>query len=229
MADLSLRLRTIATLVPFGARVCDIGTDHAHLPIYLKQNGFVSTVIATDLNKKPLENAKNNILLSGAEDISLRLCDGLSGVTADEVDTIIIAGMGGEVITDILKNCAWIKDSSKTLILQPTTSGEFLREFLCKNGFKILSETPLSENKKLYSVMTVQFKNCNLSFPPSYYYIGEIPHTNDGVLYVKKQQKRILGCMNALGNIEEKQEEFLFYKEVFDGIQKFLTENQNGT
>ena len=229
MISLSLRLKTIATLVPFGARVCDVGTDHAYLPIYLKQSGIASSVLATDLNQNPLENAQKNILLSGADGISLRLCDGLSGVKENEADTIIIAGMGGEVITEILKNCVWIKNERVTLILQPTTSAEFLREFLCKNGFAILSETPVCENGKLYSVMNVRFKNAPFSHNPAYYYIGEIPHTKDGILYLKKQQKRVFGCMKALENIKEKQNEYLLYKTVFDSIESFLTENADGT
>ena len=98
MTHLSLRLETIASLVPLGARVCDVGTDHGLLPIYLKQKGIAKSVIATDLNEKPLENARKNISSSGITDISLRLCDGLSGVSQNEADTVIIAGMGEKLL-----------------------------------------------------------------------------------------------------------------------------------
>ncbi len=229
MANLSLRLKTIATLVPDGARVCDVGTDHAYLPIHLKQSGIASCVLATDLNEKPLENARKNIALSGIDGISLRLCDGLSGVQEGEADTVIVAGMGGEVITDILKGCEWIKNDKITLILQPTTSPEILRRFLIQNGFEIECEIPVFENGKLYSVMSVKFKNAFISYPESYYYIGEIPLNTEGVLYIKKQQKRLLECMNALKNIENKREEYKRFKSLCEQIEALLTENTDGT
>lgn len=228
MNTLSLRLKTIASLVPKGARVCDIGTDHAYLPIFLKKSGIACSVIATDLNEKPLKNAQSNIHNSGVSDISLRLCDGLAGVKSHEVDTIIIAGMGGEVIVGILNACEWAKATDKTYILQPTTSAEILREFLCKNGFEIKSETPVFENGKLYSVMTVKFTGVVATQPEAFYFIGKIPLTETGVLYLKKQQKRALNCITALENIPQKQTDYLKNKLVYDEITKILTENKNG-
>lgn len=225
MTHLSLRLETIASLVPLGARVCDVGTDHALLPIYLRKKGIAKSVIATDLNQKPLENARKNILSSGITDISLRLCDGLSGVAQNEADTVIIAGMGGEVIVHILKNCEWIKSESIHLILQPTTSAEVLREFLTESGFEIVNETPVAENKKLYSVMTAKFTNAENTYPQHFYFTGKIPLTAEGILYIKKQQKRLLECMNALENIEDKRKEFEKYKSLCEQIENLLTEN----
>ena len=228
MNDLSQRLKTIASLVPHGTRVCDIGTDHAYLAIFLKQSGIASSVIATDLNQKPLENAQKNICQSGESDISLRLCDGLSGVGCDEVDTVIIAGMGGEVITAILKGCDWAKSQDKTYILQPTTSPEYLREFLCKNGFSIMSETPLYENQKLYSVMVASFTGEIKDYPQHFYYSGKIPLNDAGILYLEKQQKRVYSCMTALQNIESKKADYLKNKSVYEAITQILRENSNG-
>ena len=225
MSELSLRLKTIASLVPNGARVCDVGTDHALLAIHLKTNGVAKSVIATDLNKKPLENARRNIEQSGVEGISLRLCNGLAGVEQSEIDTIIIAGMGGEVITGILSNCDWTETEEKTYIFQPTTSAEVLREYLCKNGFEIISEIPISENGKLYSVMLVKFTGYIYDYPEHFYYIGKIPATDEGILYLKKQQKRVCSCMQALENIETRQTDYLKNKSVYDAITKILTEN----
>lgn len=225
MSTLSLRLKTIASLVPSGARVCDVGTDHARLPIYLKQNNIAKTIIATELNEKPLKNAQTNIIESGVSGISLRLCDGLSAVTADEADTVIIAGIGGEVISGILKNCDWIKHKGISLILQPTTSPEVLRRFLIQNGFKIVIETPVFENKKIYSVITAKYTGNKIVCPDSYYYIGEIPKTDDGMVYIKKQHDRIYECMTALKNIESRKDEYEFYSRVFGQIENLLTEN----
>ena len=186
MTNLSLRLKTIASLVPSGARVCDVGTDHARLPIYLKSNNIAKSVIATDLNEKPLENARKNILKSGVEGISLRLGNGLSSVEKSEVDTVIIAGMGGEVITGTLSGCEWAKSKDITFILQPTTSAEILREYLLNSGFEIISETPVFDNNKLYSILLVRFENKPSAKKPWFYYVGKITPSGDGVLYIDK-------------------------------------------
>lgn len=229
MQGLSKRLKTIASLVPNGARVCDIGTDHGYLSIYLKQNNIAKTVIASDLNRKPLLTAKKNIDKAGVIGIELRFGNGLSIVKENEVDTVIIAGMGGEVISGIIDDCKWIKNSKYTLILQPTTSAEFLRRFLTQNGFETVSEIPLSENGKIYSIMQVNFTNNTKNYPEHYYYIGNIsPKSDEGLLYIQKQQKILSSCINSLENIPSKQEEFKKYKTAYLGITKILTENQNG-
>lgn len=225
MKPLSQRLLTIATLVPKGARVCDIGCDHGYLAIYLRLQGIAKTVIAADLNELPLSRAENNIKKLGADNIDLRLCNGLSGILKDEVDTVIIAGMGGNVISSIIESCEWAKSNDLTFILQPTTSAEALREFLCTNGFIISSETVVFENNKLYSVMLVKFTGEIKSHPNGFYYIGKVtPHTDDGVKYIKKQQKRLLEAAKALESIPEKQVEYLQFKSANDYITKILTE-----
>lgn len=225
MQALSLRLKTIASLVPNGARVCDVGTDHARLPIYLKQSGIANTVIATDLNEKPLKNAEGNIRESGVTGISLRLCDGLSGVQKSEVDTVIVAGIGGEVISGILNNCLWLKADGIILILQPTTSPEMLRKFLVNNGFDIINETPVYENGKIYSIIKARFSG-NCSYPPeSFYYIGKIPKTDAGITYIQKQQKRIFDYIKAFEKLSDKQDEYNFFKAIYDDINHYLTEN----
>ncbi|MBQ4119153.1 MAG: SAM-dependent methyltransferase [Clostridia bacterium] len=225
MSELSLRLKTIASLVPIGARVCDVGTDHARLPIYLKQNNIANSVIATDLNEKPLKFAKENIEKSGVSGISLRLCDGLSAVENGEADTVIVAGIGGEVISEILENCCWIKSNSVTLILQPTTSPEVLRKTLIQSGFDILTEIPLFENGKIYSIMTARFCGNTLNYPEHFYYIGKVPKNENGIIYIKKQQKRIFDCISAYKNIPAKQKEYELLRKIYLEIEKILTEN----
>lgn len=225
MKPLSQRLSTIATLVPFGARVCDIGCDHGYLAIYLRLNNIATSVIAADLNELPLKRAEANIKKLKADNIDLRLCDGLSGINKAEVDTVIIAGMGGNVIAGIIERCDWSKSEDLTFILQPTTSAEALREFLCKNGFGILSETVVFENGKLYSVMTVKFINKFVNPHNGFYYIGKVsPNTEDGIKYIKKQEKRLLNAATALESIPEKQQEYAEFKSAYDYITKILTE-----
>lgn len=227
MQSLSLRLSAIASLVPAGARVCDIGTDHGYLPIYLKQTGKTNNIIAADINSRPLENARKNINLANVTGIDLRLSDGLKEIKNGETDTVIIAGMGGEVISGIIDSGKHIcQNDNVTLILQPTTSPDFLRRFLIKNGYDIVSEMPIEENSKLYSIMLVKFTGCVSNKTEVYYYTGKIP-TDDpiGIRYIKKQQNRFLKCAEQLKNVERKHEEYLYYIDLIESVNKILGEN----
>ena len=227
MQSLSLRLSTIASLVPFGARVCDIGTDHGFLSIYLKQSDKTRNIIAADINLMPLENARKNIEQAGVSGIDLRLSDGLSAIQKEETDTVIIAGIGGEVISGIIERGAHIcKDNNVTLILQPTTSPEFLRRFLVTNGYKIIREIPIEENGKVYSVMLVKYQGIMTEKDEIYYYIGEVPTDNPiGISYIKKRQKRFSDCAMQLEKVERKQEEYIYYKKLLEDINGILGED----
>lgn len=224
MPTLSKRLRTIASLVPFGARVCDIGTDHGYLSIELIKHGDVKAMISTDINEKPLIRARKNIERAGVTGIDLRLCDGLSGIKSGEVDTVVIAGMGGEVIAGIIeKGEAIAKEKGVTLILQPTTSPEALRSFLYKNGYGIIMEIPLEENGKLYSVMVCEYSDEKTEYESYYSFIGKVvPQTKDGFLYIKKQFDRCYKCAKALKNIPEKTDEYEYYNSVATALDSIL-------
>lgn len=224
MQTLSERLSVIASLVPFGARVCDIGTDHGYLAIELIRSGKAQNVIATDIGENPLENARKNITSSDISSIELRLCDGLSGILPDETDTVVIAGMGGEVISGILergKNIAHNKGIN--FIFQPTTSPEALRLYLCESGFEIIKEIPVFENGKSYSVMAVLYNGITCKHSQSFYYAGKVTaETEAGKIYLNKQKKRLSDCVKALENITEKQNEYLKYKEALEGLEKIV-------
>ncbi len=199
-AELSSRLKIIAGLVSGNARVADIGTDHGYLAVYLAENKIAQRVIACDINEKPLKNAEKAVALSEArEKIELRLCDGLSGINPSEIDTAIIAGMGAEVIIGILSRASWIKNDKYTLILQPMTSPELLREYLHKNGFEIISETALEDSNRLYSVIQASFTGEVPKINAEYYYIGKLnPSRAADRKYIKKQHLRFKKCAQAL-------------------------------
>ncbi len=224
MPKLSERLKLIASLVPNGARVCDIGTDHGYLSIELIKRKIARSVIATDINEKPLSRARKNIESSGAVGIELRLCDGLDGILADEVNTVIIAGMGGEVIAGIInRGDSVIKNNGTILLLQPTTSPEALREYLFKNGFEIIREEPLFENGKLYSVMVCKYSGVVREIEPHIYFIGRLtPETPEGALYIKKQYKRCFSCAKALEAIPQKKESYNHYNSVAEVLSSIL-------
>ena len=226
MNNLSLRLSTIASLVPKGAFVCDVGTDHGFLPIFLTESGKARGVIATDINEKPLKKAEENLRSRGTEGITLRLCDGLSGIKKGDADTVIIAGMGGEVISGILKRGSEITENADiTLILQPTTSPEFLRRYLYETGFEIIKEIPVEEKGKLYSVMLVVFRGNPQKKENWVYFAGLVdPKDPVGNKYIEKQKLRAYKCMKALENIDTKQQEFEFHKEIYGNLWR-LTED----
>ncbi len=121
-----------------GCALADVGTDHAYLPVWLAFHGLISGAVATDLRPGPLNRARENILRYGGSDrVAARLADGLSGVSPEEADDVVIAGMGGKMIARIISEAEWLKNGEKHLILQPMTSVEDLRTFLAEEGFAV--------------------------------------------------------------------------------------------
>ena len=154
---ISKRLLCCASMVQPGSRVADIGTDHGYLGIYLLQSGAARHVIACDLRKDPLENARRNAKLFGVDgEMELRLSDGLEKIRPDEVDTIVMAGMGGDLIQKILSQCPWRKREGLQFILQPQSACNVLRRWLCEDGFEIQREEPVQDGHFLYTVMDIR-------------------------------------------------------------------------
>ena len=129
--QLTPRLRAVANMVPAGARLADVGTDHAYLPACLLQEGVLQRAVVSDLRRGPLDRARATAeRYSLTERMDFRLCDGLSGIDPDEVDAIVIAGMGGETIAAILEAAPWTVKGEYLLLLQPKTMQHILRPWL---------------------------------------------------------------------------------------------------
>lgn len=150
--ELPPRLRLLADWVRPGARIADIGTDHAYLPVWLRLHGRVDSAIACDLRQGPLARARETGRAYGA-DIDFRLGDGLSVVSPEEADTIVIAGMGGENIAAILARAPWTAGGRHTLLLQPQSRAEVLRSFLAENGYAIRREALAEDRGTIYPVL----------------------------------------------------------------------------
>ncbi|MEG2119022.1 MAG: class I SAM-dependent methyltransferase [Pseudoflavonifractor sp.] len=156
MFELSPRLRSLADMVPQGARLADVGTDHAYLPVWLLLHGVIPRAIAADLNEGPLENARQTAAhYEVADRISFRLCDGLAGIAPEEADLIVIAGMGGETIAEILAAAPWTAAGAQRFLLQPMTGHAELRGWLSAHGFSIDREILTCEGKTLYTMLAV--------------------------------------------------------------------------
>jgi len=175
LPKLTPRLKLIASLVPRGSTVADIGTDHAYIPIWLVNSGIAKHAIASDKSIGPLKIAEENIKHYNCEDkIELRQGDGLAVLaqanefnegpgnvpaagSADPNDGlhVIIGGMGGILIAEILENGKEIAKSAERLILQPMTAQSELREYLTANGYTIIGEHVTREKEKFYYCLEV--------------------------------------------------------------------------
>ena len=155
--ELSPRLRMVAELVPKGARLADVGTDHAYLPCTLILEGVIPSAIAADLRQGPLNRAMSTVQECGLTDrVAFRLCDGLCGVRPEEVEAVAIAGMGGETISAILAAAPWTRERDIPLVLQPMSSMPDLRFWLSQNGYCILTEHLAREGDTLYTALSVR-------------------------------------------------------------------------
>lgn len=209
MQNLSKRLSATAALVKSGAVVADVGTDHGYIPVYLVKNGISPRAIALDINEGPLNSCKELVKAECLEDrVITRLSNGLDSVDKSECDTIIIAGMGGELISDILSRHSWIRD--KHIILQPMTHPELARKFLYDNGFEIQNDIIVCDKKHHYSVFDAVFTNEFKQRKRSDYFLGNIKDFSDKeyflhlLNFLKNKQKSGEDYSDVISAVEEK-------------------------
>ena len=152
--DLSKRLQAVANLVSPKRRVADIGCDHGYVSIYLADVRKCPKVIAMDVRKGPLSQAQNNIHRFGMDDrIETRLSDGTALLKPDEVDTLLISGMGGRLIMRIVSEGLDRLGAFKELVLQPQSEAELVRKFLREHDYIIVDEDFVIEDGKNYPMM----------------------------------------------------------------------------
>ncbi|MDR2656076.1 MAG: class I SAM-dependent methyltransferase [Oscillospiraceae bacterium] len=148
----------IAEMIPEGALVADIGTDHGFLPVYLAKSGKAERAFACDIAQKPLNSAARTILKYGAaRQVAPLLSNGLEKLEPNQVDCIVIAGMGGITISEIIENCRWARRYKFDWFLQPMTKAPQLRQYLCRNGFKISSEKAVMDKGRIYTVIAAKY------------------------------------------------------------------------
>lgn len=155
---LSKRLETVASYVPEGAVLADIGSDHAYLPCYLILEQKITRAVAGEVVKGPFETAKTHVQQLNLENnISVRLADGLKAIESkDDVDTVTICGMGGPLIVSILENDPEKLQTVQRLILQPNIHAKVIREWAMKNGWNVIDETILEEDNKIYEILVLE-------------------------------------------------------------------------
>lgn len=173
--NIGSRLLMAANLVCGGKTVCDVGCDHGKLSLYLVKSGKAEKIIATDINKMPLQKA---IDLFGRHGISDKarfyLTDGLQGLTdTDDITHVVICGLGGDTIAQIIRNAPFIKQNSVKLVLLPAQSGDKVRQFLYENGYSITGEHTVGENKKYYTAITAEYTGETVQHNTYDCYIGK--------------------------------------------------------
>lgn len=186
---LTPRLQACADYVAQGAALADVGTDHAYLPVWLIQNGRVKLpVVACDISEGPLQRARNSAKEYDVEkNIFFALNNGLEGMQAELADTVVIAGMGGGTIFDIIKASGW-DWSGHTLILQPMSKIYELRRALYENGFYIETERLVYDGGAIYSVLLVKYGSS--AMPPIFeLYAGKVEKKDE--LYKKQLDKLV--------------------------------------
>lgn len=150
---LSERLLAVARETPPGARVIDVGTDHAMLPVWLVQTGRAEHVWASDIRSGPLESAERLIRRTGTGDrIELRQTDGLRGFSRGDGDTVVLAGMGGETMISILAEAPWLR-SGVLLILEPQSKQAALRRWLSEHRFAVCRERLVKDAGRIYPIL----------------------------------------------------------------------------
>jgi tRNA (adenine22-N1)-methyltransferase len=228
---LSKRLESIASFIPRNSIVADIGTDHGYIPRYLIENNISKMIIASDVSQGSLNKTINYIEEYRMGDkIIPRLGDGLEVIKKFEVDTVVIAGMGGLLIRDILDKDKELTNSINNFILQPMIAAKELREYLNKNDFVIIDEDLVKEDDKFYEIMLVK-KGKELIEKDIYFDISKkLIHKNHRLLkeflqYKINSIKEILSKLTdqssekSLLRYDELNKLLIDYKEVMDKIE----------
>ena len=204
---ISKRLKLVASFVPQGSILLDVGSDHAYLPIELVERGQIEAAIAGEVVDGPYQSAVKNVEAHGLkEKIQVRLANGLAAFEEeDQVSVITIAGMGGRLIATILEEGLDKLTSVERLILQPNNREDDLRIWLEDHGFQIVAESILEEAGKFYEILVVEAGQMKLS--ASDVRFGPFLSKEISPVFVQKWQKEANKLEFALDQIPEKNRE----------------------
>ena len=205
---LSARLACVASLVPAGARVADIGSDHAYLPAALVLDGKIDFAIAGEGVKGPYEKAVREIKDHQLEgQVIPRLADGLAAIEpADKVDTITIAGMGGSLIASILEKDKNKLTGIKRLVLQPNVGESQLREWLMNNHYQIMNEKIIEEDNHIYEIIVAEPSVVPFRYSKYELDFGPFLLENKGPVFRKKWQEYLQREAHVIDQMQKAQQ-----------------------
>lgn len=221
MSDIRLdpRLSAVASLVQPGNKLLDVGTDHAFLPCFLVQRGVCPCAAAGDLRPGPLENAKSTVAACSLEDrIETLLSDGLDSFPPQTDCTVVLAGMGGLLIAELLGRTPWVRDRSVQIVAQPMSHAEDVRRFFFQNGFALEKEVCAADGKHVYCAMAARFSGKPTEETPALPYGGLLFGQSDPTAkrFLQTQFDRLKKRRDALERAGTDKEEAARLREVLD-------------
>jgi len=215
---LSKRLEAVFNMIEKCNCLADIGTDHGYIPIKAVMENKCEKAIASDIRIGPIEVAKKNIKRYGLQNkIDVRLGPGLSTLNLGEADLIVVAGMGGNLISDIIKNDIQIAKNSNNLILQPIQYPEILRKDLFDLNFFIIDENIIKEDNKYYHILKVSYGKKNEYKNQAEYYIGPINICKANDSTVEYIQYKLNHLKTILSNLDKN-----LHKEKYDYVLNLI-------
>lgn len=202
--QLSYRLSRVASHVPEGAIVADIGSDHAYLPCFLVAEGIAEKAIAGEVVKGPFESAKKQVRQEGLENrITVRLASGLAAIEkTDGVTAITIAGMGGPLIASILEQDKALLAGVQRLILQPNVHAKAIREWAAANHWRIIDEEILEENSKIYEIIVLEPAQDAVEFGEKALLFGPVLMAQRSEVFQVKWQREMDQWQKIVASIE---------------------------
>jgi tRNA (adenine22-N1)-methyltransferase len=228
--QLSKRLQIIAAYIEQGSAVADIGTDHGYIPVYLARNNIARRIIAADIRRDPLARARLSAEEYGVGSrIEFLQTDGLDGLQDQGLDTIIIAGMGGETIAGILERAPWTHTDKVRLILQPQSKLGELSNWLDNNRYAIFDETLAEDDKRIYAVLLVGAGKSRAPLSCAEIYADRIlMEKRDPLLprylrmLIEKTRKAVDGMEQARGEVRT--DELIHHKRALEGFIRMKEE-----
>ncbi|MFW9265854.1 tRNA (adenine(22)-N(1))-methyltransferase [Pseudomonas sp. NR3] len=204
---LSMRLERVAGLVPTGARLADIGSDHGYLPVALIKRGVIAAAVAVEVASTPFRAAERTVRESGLDEwISVRLADGLAAIEpADGITAISLCGMGGETIRDILDSGKCRLSGRERLILQPNGGEQPLRQWLMDNDYRILCEDVLRENRFYYEIIVAE-RDGPVMYSAEELYFGPLQMQARSPVFLAKWQRMLRLKHKTLANFAQAQQ-----------------------
>ncbi|MCF6159949.1 MAG: tRNA (adenine(22)-N(1))-methyltransferase TrmK [Furfurilactobacillus sp.] len=233
---LSKRLAAVAAYVPVNSRMADIGSDHAYLPVYLAKRQQISYAVAGEVVDGPFENAKTEIANQNlTERIDARLGDGVTVLKPDDnIDTIVIAGMGGTLISDILERGWQQLTGNELLVLQPNVGEYHLRKWLAAHAYQITAEQILKDDGHIYEIMVAHKVKEPFSLNELDARFGHFLLAKPNAAFVEKwqhEQQRnahVLASLNHAANVPvAKQQELQHEQQLIEEVLQDASTNLN--
>ncbi len=205
LPEIDPRLLSALSFVRDGGVVCDVGTDHAYLPIYALLTGKCDRAVASDVNKGPLLRAEENARRWGVADrLSCILSDGLDGVEPEKngITDIVICGMGGELIARIVDVSSYTRTAGVRLILQPMSMGGELRKYLLSHGFSILDEAMSRAAGKVYACICAEYRGETEEYDAVELLLGRKNIERGGDLFRELAEKELVKLRKRIAGLK---------------------------